>query len=349
MDNYPLISVIVPVFNAEQYIKECIESILNQTYSNIECILINDGSLDESEEICKNFTLFDDRVILISQPNKGVSAARNKGIDVARGEWIMFVDSDDWIEITSIEKGLQIAKEYNSEIVGWNLIRGEKNTDIKPYVINRNQEDIKYFVLSTMAPYYDFILNNVQIPLGSIRSSCAKLFKSTLCKDIRFTLNLPIAEDALFCNEMYQKANNIVFFNEYLYNYRVNQKSTVYKYRENIESVNKLIYEKFKQHQPPNLTESENKIYTLAIAYECLSNLMVYKLFHKKSKISFEDKVSETNRNIENYNISSLKNIGNDIYRFFPIQQKIAIYLVLNRWTKILLVYWNLKNRIAHK
>lgn len=103
MNNTPLISVIVPVFNAQRFLPKCIGSILNQSYKNLEVLLIDDGSTDKSLEICKKYEQKDNRVVVISQENGGVSSARNNGLRRANGEYICFVDSDDWIPKKSIE------------------------------------------------------------------------------------------------------------------------------------------------------------------------------------------------------------------------------------------------------
>ena len=110
-----LISIIVPVYNAEKTIKKCIDSILAQTYRNFELILINDGSRDSSLNILKEYENTDERIVVISQENSGVSVARNKGIDSARGDYIIFVDSDDYIS----ENALEVLKgeiEKNSKL-----------------------------------------------------------------------------------------------------------------------------------------------------------------------------------------------------------------------------------------
>ena len=103
MEN-PLISIVVPVYNCEQYISECIDSILGQTYTNIQLILVDDGSTDNSLAICENYLDRDRRVLLISQENLGVSMARNAGLDAAEGAYIGFVDSDDFIDRKMYEK-----------------------------------------------------------------------------------------------------------------------------------------------------------------------------------------------------------------------------------------------------
>lgn len=112
-----LISAIVPVYNTDKYLDKCITSILNQTYKELEIILIDDGSQDMSGEICKKYKEEDTRVILIHKKNEGVSAARNLGINTARGDWITFVDSDDWIEENAYEVLIELAKKTNADMI----------------------------------------------------------------------------------------------------------------------------------------------------------------------------------------------------------------------------------------
>ena len=111
-----LISVIVPVYNVESYVAECIESIQNQTYMNLEIILVDDGSKDMSGDICDQYAAYDERIKVIHQENGGLSAARNTGIEAANGDYISFVDSDDYIGLTLFEDMLQLLKEYDLDI-----------------------------------------------------------------------------------------------------------------------------------------------------------------------------------------------------------------------------------------
>lgn len=121
------ISVIIPVYNAEKYLDKCINSIISQTYSNLEIILINDGSTDQSKEICDYYRKKDPRITLVNQENAGSSASRNKGFDLSSGEWVINVDSDDWIEPTMLEEMLQTALNTNSDIVASGMIKETKN------------------------------------------------------------------------------------------------------------------------------------------------------------------------------------------------------------------------------
>ena len=111
-----LISIIIPAYNVEKYISKCLESIIKQTYSNIEIILVDDGSTDKTSEICDEYEKKDDRIKVIHTENRGVSEARNKGLENVKGNWITFVDSDDWIEEDFCEVLLKKIKDYDADI-----------------------------------------------------------------------------------------------------------------------------------------------------------------------------------------------------------------------------------------
>ena len=119
-----LISVIVPVYNVERYLRQCIESITNQSYKNLQIILIDDGSKDNSGKICDEYAEKDKRVEVIHKENTGVSAARNTGLDNAKGEWITFVDADDWVEKNFCEILIKKATENESDCIacGYNKV-----------------------------------------------------------------------------------------------------------------------------------------------------------------------------------------------------------------------------------
>ena len=99
-----MISIVVPVYNVEKYLPKCLDSLIGQTYQDIEIICVNDGSTDGSLEILEQYATKDPRIIVISQENQGPSETRNKGVDIAKGEWMMFVDSDDWLELSCCEQ-----------------------------------------------------------------------------------------------------------------------------------------------------------------------------------------------------------------------------------------------------
>lgn len=123
MKNSPLVSIIIPVYNVEKYLAQCLDSIINQTYQDIEIICINDGSTDNSKAIIEKYALQDERVKLINQTNQGVSIARNTGIRNASGKYLMFVDGDDWIELETCEKAVETAQRFNADLIFWSYTR----------------------------------------------------------------------------------------------------------------------------------------------------------------------------------------------------------------------------------
>ena len=109
------ISIIVPVYQAEKYISKCIESIVNQTYKNLEIILVDDGSTDRSGEICDEYGKKDNRIVVVHNKNKGVSVARNCGLDIATGDYITFVDSDDYIDLQMYSEMMKVVEKYSCD------------------------------------------------------------------------------------------------------------------------------------------------------------------------------------------------------------------------------------------
>ena len=129
------VSIIIPIYNAEKYIKRCIDTIINQTYKNIEIIIKNDGSTDNSINLINKYKNKDNRIIVINQKNAGVSVARNNGIKKRDGTYVMFVDIDDWIELTMVEEMVKIIKEQEVDIVRCNFFRNYEDNTQKKVII----------------------------------------------------------------------------------------------------------------------------------------------------------------------------------------------------------------------
>ena len=132
MSNYA-VSIVVPVYNAEKYLPKCIDSILNQTFKNFELILVNDGSKDNSLIICEDYKVSDRRIKVINKKNEGVSIARNIGINSAKGKYIMFIDSDDWIESNMVEKMYDAIQNSDIAICGSKTVEKNKIIDSTLY------------------------------------------------------------------------------------------------------------------------------------------------------------------------------------------------------------------------
>lgn len=238
-----LISVIVPIYNAEKYLEQCIKSIVNQTYKNIEIILVDDGSIDESHKICDEYKEKDSRIIVVHKKNGGVSSARNTGLNLAKGDWIAFIDADDWVEKEYLEELICNAKEKNVNIsmCGYNRISNNGNKEKKS---NNKKEivDSKEYLIRALNPQtgYGFV------PL--------KIINKKIIKNIKFNQNLTVGEDALFNMEIAPNINKAFYCNKALYNYRNNSESVVKKFDHNyakkylksMQECKKYIFEEYK-------------------------------------------------------------------------------------------------------
>ncbi len=180
----PLVSVIIPVYNVEKYIHRCIESVLSQTYKNIEIILIDDGSMDNSAYICDKYALGDDRIRVFHIKNNGQGNARNIGIDMAFGEYVVFVDSDDYVHKSYVENMVILAEETNCDIVQSKIVITDKNLDI-----NHNIESCNYYIVSGKCASNSFDYKVAPV---------AKLYKRKLLEDIRFGKWIVNEDDAIY-------------------------------------------------------------------------------------------------------------------------------------------------------
>lgn len=222
----PQVSVIVPVYNVEDIVGRCINSILSQTFRDLELILVDDGSRDGSLEICCNWARLDARVRVISQQNGGVSCARNRGLAEACGKYIQFVDSDDYIAPNMTEKLLTAMRFYKREAVVCSCIQ---------LIQNKNGRSNKIF-LGLSDKKSELVFDHHQLwrnmlPLvwntSSMEGPCNKLYTRRIIEEqhLTFPQDLSLGEDFLFNLEYYKYCNGLVFLSEPLYFYRVIEES----------------------------------------------------------------------------------------------------------------------------
>lgn len=211
----PEISIIIPVYKAEKYLVECIDSVLAQIYSDFECILVEDGSPDSSGKICDEYAAKDSRIKVIHQNNSGVAKARNVGLDNASGSWIMFIDSDDWIEPNLLELAIRATKEHNVDIVQWNYIPFGEQRHIQKY------QPLK-------EGWFDF---SKEKPLPWWMGMCwSRLYSADLIRgnSLRFPESIRLCEDTLFSYSAIAYAKKIWCIEKKLYHYRCRDDSALH-------------------------------------------------------------------------------------------------------------------------
>jgi glycosyltransferase involved in cell wall biosynthesis len=209
------VSVIIPVYNAEKYLAECIESLLGQTLKECEFIFVNDGSKDSSWEILERYKNMDSRMILIHQENGGVSSARNKGLEVASGEYVGFVDADDYVEKDMYEKLFFSVNQYQCEIAISNFegqSAGHKVIIYYPFPKERVLD--RKYISKELLPYF--------VKADNLNSVCNKIYSYSLVdkNKVRFPEKVALGEDGMFNLQCFSKANSVIYLDYIGYFYR---------------------------------------------------------------------------------------------------------------------------------
>ncbi|MGN0417205.1 glycosyltransferase family 2 protein [Anaerostipes faecalis] len=284
----PQVSVIVPVYKSEKYLKRCVQSILNQKLKDIELILIDDGSPDKSGSICDEFRKLDHRIYVIHQENTGVAAARNAGLKVAKGKYITFVDSDDFIEPDMYEKMLEKAEKYQSDIVMCDCIKDNGLTaipythDIRSGFYNNEQLKKEYY------PHL-LIMENVEYP--ATISNCVLLFKTELVNGssyIRYLNGVRFSEDLLFGAQIMYHATSFYYMkNKYFYHYWSNPYSVTHTFAPDKWNDYKKLHYEIKEYfgntQDFNFSEQIDKV-LLFFVYNAIGDLIGTAELSKREK-----------------------------------------------------------------
>ena len=304
------VSVIIPVYNVEKYLEECIQSVLKQTYKNLEIILVDDGSKDNSGNICDEYAKRDERIKVIHKKNGGLSDARNAGIDICTGEYIAFLDSDDFIEEDMYEflvKNLEKAKADISICQVYYVYKNAKQTTHTPnvYLEMNSSEAIKYV---NMLGYYTV-------------AAYDKLYKREIFENIRYPVG-KVNEDWYIICQVLDKANKIVYSSEPKYNYRKRRGSITDDKKINLGMMDasKQCLEFVEQKYPEN-TEIATQMYI----YASMNTYNTIKAKTKEAKalrkkIKQEIKKRYKTIKLQNYNRQSeIKNLQIKLFVFCPM------------------------------
>ena len=223
-----MISIIVPVYKVEAYLDECVQSILRQTYTDLEVILVDDGSPDRSGAMCDAWAERDSRVRVIHKANGGVCSARNAGLDAARGEYVAFVDSDDWLEPEMYAAMMAKVQEFGCDVVLCDCVKEHPGAPsvythpIRPGFYDRTALETEYF------PHL-LMMENVEYP--ATISNCLMLFRRELVEGLRYLTGVRYSEDLLFGAQLLYRANSFFYMKGgVFYHYRMNPTSATHRF-----------------------------------------------------------------------------------------------------------------------
>lgn len=263
------ISIIVPIYNSENDLDQCIESIANQTYKNIEIILVNDGSTDDSINICRKWESIDSRIVLIDKQNEGVAKARNDGLEKATGEYIGFVDHDDFIESNMYEIMIDDMLEHNADIVMCSSTGiYEDGSTTKGYTNYKSFEIDKNDLIKRMQNYEKIFCSSVW----------SKLYKREVVGELKFDTEIILGDDYYFNGIAYTNIDKFYYDERSLYNYRIREGSISRR------KVDKHFFDKYtvmdklsEYYEKNNLGKREDfDEMRFGISYEILYGLYVY-------------------------------------------------------------------------
>ena len=209
------ISIIVPVYKVEKFLDRCVESIKNQTYKNLEIILVDDGSPDNSPKMCDDWSKKDERIKVIHKKNGGLSDARNLGIDQSSGDFLMFVDSDDYLDKTTCEKLYNLLKTNNADFVMCSCLKFYENEEYE-----QKTHEIKVNCYSGE----DVINELYKMDIPYLMIACAKLYKRQIFETLRYPIGR-LHEDEFVIHEILTNIKSFVYTNEQLYFYLQRQSS----------------------------------------------------------------------------------------------------------------------------
>ena len=339
-----MVSIIVPVYNAAPYLNQCVDSLTNQTLKEIEIILINDGSTDDSLAVCVALAATDDRIRLIDKLNGGVSEARNDGLRAATGEYVGFVDPDDWVDEDMYERMLTTLTKADSDVCMCNYVKETKEgTD--PVLMKQTGIIEKDAILG------DIVANVIAKPsfksgetdiMGSV---CRLLIKRELLEteNIWFDKEVAFMEDLLVCVEAFLKSERIAIDDGGYYHYRVHESSTVMAYKEHFYQRQKQAFSKLQE-----LLVREGKAAILATRlanrYIIIALLSLANEAHKDNPTPFREKIRNIDKILEDDKLAAtLEKIDLDAVES---RKKLELNLIKKKASVTLYLYYRVFNKI---
>lgn len=321
------ISVIIPIYNREKYITQCIKSIMKQSFKNIEIICVNDGSTDSSLKILEELQKKDKRIVIIDKKNSGVCSARNIGLEKAKGNYILFVDGDDWIEPTCIEECYNKVTKFNLDMVSFGFIK--KYTDNSKNEITMDLVEFKENDIISGKEYFKNLLNfKASVVVWN------KLLKKEIIlkNNIKFLEKITVTEDVLFLANLTKYLNKIGKIDKVFYNYRMGENNGTGNIKEKYMEDASIVFSEINK-----LYLTEKEIIPLINKRKIInfSWIVLNKKYHKfRSYKQYENEFFKTLKKVkfsrkDEINISKRKKELFIIFKIFPFHLTILAYMFL--------------------
>lgn len=299
----PRISIVVPVYNVEKYIGQCLESLVNQTFKDIEIIVVDDGSPDESYKIYEKYAARDNRIKIIKKKNAGVSEARNTGIENACGDWLMFVDSDDWMELDGCEilfnAAIKGGEGVDMAVADANTVtNGVKrvNRVFKEDFVTESSDFIRNYQRACLGYRYNPMPSDNKNNVSGLGSPWNKLYKRQIIADkgLRYDSYVNgIYDDNLFTLHYLNHVNKLSYSAKPVYNYRIVSQSLTQSYKANTLDISSRIFEKIGEFMAAHRDADEfRKPYYAYVIRRLSAELGVY-YFSEKNDKKLSEKLAE--------------------------------------------------------
>lgn len=334
----PLVSVVVPVYNAARTLKKCVNSLTSQIFDDVEILLINNGSTDNSLDVCKEIAGKDSRIKVIDTSEKGVSAARNRGIELATGEYIAFVDADDWIDPDVCKLFADLNAKHNYDLFCYSAQYHKKGKTTTTHLfgkdielLSQNQkEELQRKVFAPQAPIFSYKMNT-----RFAGSACGKFYKREILQknNLRFATETVISEDVLFNTLSLDYFHRIGYTKQCFYHYEQSDGSAQNRYRPNSDKYFVFIIEKIqewlrKTKKSQHFVDAANCLFV-----HYLFGVLKEDLFHKNNKVVYTEKLKKLRKilsdDIWNNIIETVK------MNYFSTPEKMLIWLLKHKWCSI--------------
>ena len=326
----PKISIIVPVYNVEDYLPQCLDSLLSQTMEDIEIICVNDGSTDSSLSLLESYAKKDSRIVVINKENAGVSYARNAGLEKVRGDFYMFVDSDDWLEPETCDVAYAYILSYRADCLMFSYVKEFGGHSITNHIFERDFIWEKEEVINRFhRRLFGLVGSELLRPQDGdiIVSPCMQLFRTSKYKEIKFydIREIGTFEDGLYQMDIYNECNRLVYIDKPYYHYRrTNNDSITTRYNPNLisqwQNLFRVIQKKMPQGQEYYLEAFNNRI--------CLSIIGIG-LNEVRSKRGYLTNASTIRNLLKTKNYTKAYSVLQ--LKYFPIQWKMFFFFAKKR------------------